>query len=453
MADNVIVDNVALTDYTVSTDEGAGGHVQRVKLTYSANGSETHVTADADGLLVNLGTNNDVTVTGTVTVDSELPAAASLADNTANPTVPGVGAYGMLWDGVTWDRAPGTAADGQLVNLGANNDVTVTGTVTVQDGGATISVDDGAGSLTVDGTVSISGAVDTELPAAAALSDNFANPTAPGVGAFNMVWDGATWDRAPGTAADGLLVNLGANNDVTITGSVTVDSELPAAAALADNAANPTAPAVGAFGMLWDGATWDRAAGTAADGALVNLGANNDVQGQAAHDAAISGNPVRVGGRALAHGTNPTAVAAGDQSDIYVNRAGVPWVIGGHPNVVTFEYMATSAQTNDAIVTVGAGTKIVVTECEAMVDNATTVDVGVRIGFGAASVPAEAADGAGVAGVILSHPGIAPGSGVVRGTGAGILGVGGDDEDLRITSEVPTTGKLRVLVSYYTIES
>lgn len=59
--------------------------------------------------------------------------------------------------------------------------------------------------------------VDTELPAAAALTDNFSNPTAPGVGAFGMLWDGATWDRAPGNATDGMLVNLGANNDVTFT--------------------------------------------------------------------------------------------------------------------------------------------------------------------------------------------------------------------------------------------
>lgn len=58
MADNVTVDNGGLTDYTVSSDEGAGGHVQRVKLTYSADGSETHVGADANGL--------DVDVTGVV---------------------------------------------------------------------------------------------------------------------------------------------------------------------------------------------------------------------------------------------------------------------------------------------------------------------------------------------------------------------------------------------------
>src|SRR6185503_2877912 len=137
----------------------------------------------------------------------------------------------FLFDGTNWDRAPGNTADGALVNLGANNDVTITGTVTV----------------------------DTELPAAAALTDNFANPTCPAVGAFLMVWDSATWDRAPGTAVDGLLVNLGANNDVTVTsGSITADTELPAAAVLADATANPTVPGVGGFMMGYNGTTWDR---------------------------------------------------------------------------------------------------------------------------------------------------------------------------------------------------
>lgn len=61
--------------------------------------------------------------------------------------------------------------------------------------------------------------VDSELSAAAALTDNFANPTSPAVGSFGMLWDGAAWDRAPGTSTDGTLVNLGTNNDVTVTGS------------------------------------------------------------------------------------------------------------------------------------------------------------------------------------------------------------------------------------------
>jgi hypothetical protein len=41
---------------------------------------------------------------GSVTSDSELPAAAALSDATANPTTPMVGAAGMYWNGSTWTR-------------------------------------------------------------------------------------------------------------------------------------------------------------------------------------------------------------------------------------------------------------------------------------------------------------------------------------------------------------
>lgn len=168
--------------------------------------------------------------------------------------------------------------------------------------------------------------------------------------------------------------------------------------------------------------------------------------GDVAHDGADAGNPNKIGAKAIAHGTNPTAVAAADRTDLYANRAGVLFVVGGHPNVVTLEAEYTAAQTNTAIVTVSGGTKIVVTQVMAVCDKANTVDVGVRIGFAAATTPT-------TTGVVLTHPGIAAGSGVSRGDGSGILGVGADGEDLRITSEAPTTGALRVLVSYYTIES
>ncbi len=165
-----------------------------------------------------------------------------------------------------------------------------------------------------------------------------------------------------------------------------------------------------------------------------------------AHDGVDSGNPHKVGGRAIAHGTNPTAVAAADRTDWLFSRAGVPFVIGGHPNPVTIEAAYTAAQTDTAIVSVSSGMKIVVTRCKVVADNANTVDVGYRVGFAAANTPT-------TTGVVSSHPGLAPGSGVTEGNGGGILGVGGDGEDLRITSEAPTTGSLRVVVTYYTVES
>lgn len=163
-------------------------------------------------------------------------------------------------------------------------------------------------------------------------------------------------------------------------------------------------------------------------------------------DADASSKPVKIGAKALAHGANPTAVAAADRTNLYANRAGIPWVIGGHPNVITLEFATTGAETNTAIVTVSTGAIIVVTQIQAVTDEATTVGVGLRVGFATATTPT-------TTGVVLTHPGMVPGSGISRGDGSGIIGIGADNEDLRITSEAPTTGSLRILVSYYTIES
>lgn len=57
---------------------------------------------------------------------------------------------------------------------------------------------------------------DTELATAAAAADNFANPTAGGVLAFNMVWDGSTWDRAASS-----LLTESAHDAALTPGSVT----------------------------------------------------------------------------------------------------------------------------------------------------------------------------------------------------------------------------------------
>lgn len=110
------------------------------------------------------------------------------------------------------DATPVTA-DGNGLEVNVTN-----ASFAVTDGGVTLSVDDGGGALTVDGTVAVSGTVtvDSELPAGAALADNTANPTTPSVGTFPHLFDGSTWDRAPGTSADGALVNLGSNNDVVV---------------------------------------------------------------------------------------------------------------------------------------------------------------------------------------------------------------------------------------------
>lgn len=177
------------------------------------------------------------------------------------------------------------------------------------------------------------------------------------------------------------------------------------------------------------------------------------INGTTAHDAADEGNPVKVGGKAVAHGSNPTAVAAADRTDWYFNRAGVPFVIGGHPNIITRSHLVADsdgAQTDAALVTVGAGSKIVVTRLTVICDNANTGDCRVAIGFGTANVPTAAL--AGVNGMLLDAS-LDGGAGVTIGDGSGILGVGADNEDLRLTCSDPAGGNIRISYSYFTIES
>lgn len=166
-----------------------------------------------------------------------------------------------------------------------------------------------------------------------------------------------------------------------------------------------------------------------------------------AHDDADAGNPIKIGYKAIAHGANPTAVAANDRTNAYANRHGIPWVIGGHPNVKTTRLQFTAAQTDTAIVTVASGLKIVVTAFQVTLDNASTGFPLVRIGFGTANTPTGA-------GVIGAHGGVPAGGGFGRGDGSGIIGIGADGEDLRITTVGAATGNgVEVVVTWYEVES
>lgn len=65
----------------------------------------------------------------------------------------------------------------------------------------------------ISGTVDVSdraarllGIVDTELPAAIALSDVLGNPTVPGVGSYLLIWNGTNWVRVVGDTTNGQRV-------------------------------------------------------------------------------------------------------------------------------------------------------------------------------------------------------------------------------------------------------
>jgi hypothetical protein len=201
---------------------------------------------------------------------SESVALPDNASNTQNVWVDAASnlvptpAFGYNFDGSTWDGMRGDATDGLLVNLGSNNDV------------------------------------DTELPAAAALADFSGNPTVPGIGSHLMVFDGTNWNRARAT--------LPTDNTNLLVPTIQCQT----------------------FGMLFDGSTWDRWRGDSTNGALVDLGANNDVvcAGDVAHDSADSGNPVKLGAKSTDYEPDTedeqgqAEVAASDRVDIAANLRG-----------------------------------------------------------------------------------------------------------------------------------
>lgn len=144
MADNVEIS--AGTGTTIAADDVGGGVlVQRVKVTWGADGTANDASAANPLPVVQTGA---------------LPA--------------------------------GTAAIGKLAaNSGVDiGDVDVTSLPALVAGTAII------GKVGIDQTTpGTTNAVDTELPAAAALADAASNPTTPMIGAALLGYNGASWDR------------------------------------------------------------------------------------------------------------------------------------------------------------------------------------------------------------------------------------------------------------------
>lgn len=123
-------------------------------------------------------------------------------------------------------------------------------------------------------TVSAGGAalVDTELPAAAALSDSIGNPTSPMVGSGGMLYDGTDWrrmrtmDDAGGNLATsvGILVNVPHLHD---TGSSV--TPMKRGAELTDADVGAWMP--GAALMMYNGTNWSRCRGDTTNGLDVDV--------------------------------------------------------------------------------------------------------------------------------------------------------------------------------------
>lgn len=177
-----------------------------------------------------------ITVDGTVTANlGTIGGAATAANQTA----------------ITGSKAPGTAATNSILAGG----VYTSGGITLTTGQQAALQVDSTGALLISGSITASNpsvaTINATVPSSATYvgmnnggnivamttsdgtslnvagagvssgADNVSN-TATGLIDYSRPswYDGSTWDRARGDSTDGLLVNLGANNDVTVTGTV-----------------------------------------------------------------------------------------------------------------------------------------------------------------------------------------------------------------------------------------
>ena len=229
------------------------------------------------------------------------------------------------------------------------------GDVTVNNaaGAAAVNVQDGGNSLTVDGSVSITGAVDTELTTAD-LDTGAGTDTRAVVGLVGSASGGAA--VIPGSATDGLLVNLGANNDVTATLVAGGDVDILTIAAGDNNIGNV-------------------AIVTGPTGATAFA-----VQGTVAHDDVDAQNPVKIGGKANAN--EPTAVADGDRVDGWFDRLGRLVVLPGHPSPEAPVTANGSAAGLSVIAAPGAGLSLYI--CKGVVTNVAAAENIISLRDGAA---------------------------------------------------------------------
>lgn len=277
------------------------------------------------------------------TVDTELPAAVVLADNTSNPTVPAVGSFSlifdgtnwdrareppgdavgtpqwfamtpMVWNGATYDRAKGDSTDGLLVNLGSNNDVTLasianpvcvcntttTNMCVAADTELTVKdFDTGVGT----DNVAIVGLVVPASGGSACITGDTANGLdvdVTRVGGNVCV----TQVTAANLCANVNAAQSGTWNITNISGTVSLPT---GASTLAEQQSQTTA-----LQIIDD---WDN---TASDGASVS--------GDVVHDGIDAGEPVKIGGKAST--IVPTAVANADRVNAYLDANGRQAVTG-----------------------------------------------------------------------------------------------------------------------------
>lgn len=154
-------------------------------------------------------------------------------------------------------------------------------------------------------------AADTELPAAAALADNTANPTVPAVAAFLMCYDGSTWDRCQGGLTD--------TDDGTIAGAQVPGLMVP-------------------LNYVYDGTNWVRQRLTSGvEDAAETAGGGLTMMGSVRRDTAVA-----------------SAGTAGDNATVNTDGLGRVWTREGNPcadyaRITSASISESTAATNEIV--------------------------------------------------------------------------------------------------------
>jgi len=366
-----------------------------------------------------------------------------------------------LFNDSTWDRARGDSTDGMLVNLGSNNDVTQSGNwnMRLQDGsgnaitsaargseraasvqiidasgnqitsfggsGGTSETDDGGFTLGTDLGTPMMGVYATdnvdagEVGVLAMTQDRHLlveDQNAAQVGtddsAFTFESDdvlptGFAYDTTPDQIDDG-DIGIGRMSDYRVqlfhlwdaagnerganinasyelqTRDDDLNADLDTLVALilstqADDVANTEdGLQASSFGMYFDGSTWDRMRGNSTDGMLVNLGSNNDISGTVTANAGTNLNTSALaletsvdGIEGLLNGGLPAALGAQGGMKIEGVASGTPVPVSGtfwqstQPVSVASLPLPTSAATDAKLDDIIADTDAIETATEA----------------------------------------------------------------------------------------
>lgn len=321
-----------------------------------------HVTGGGGGTEYTEDIATPATIVGTATMMERDDALAALTPIEGDWAAMRCDANGALWTAV---NNTVTIADGGGSLTVDNTTLSVTGgglelgalRVTIaNDSTGVVSIDDNGGSITVDGSVSVTGTVtvDSELTTAD-LDTGAGTDIRAVVGLVGSASGGGA--LIPGSTTDGLLVNLGANNDVTVTGTVTAN--------LAAGTNN-----IGDVDIL-SIAAGDNNIGNVDIVTMPNVtlaaGTNtNEVVGDVAHDAAAAGNPVSVSGVAqtMDDTAPPNRVSAeSDATRIATSLDGGVFVHPHGPQVWSYHSNGSTALTDASVhAAPGAGLSLYVTD-------------------------------------------------------------------------------------------